>query len=185
MSTRRLRLVLAMAAGVFVVATAVAACDDGSTEPEARAPSAGPSADEQGAAASGEEAPASDERFRTRVRPEEVPAGTSTDVELAIEPKEGLKINLEYPSWTLEIEEAEGVEFASQSFDRDDFDLQESGATVSTKVTVPEQGARQWTGRADFSVCNDETCHILRDEAVAFRVEATGEGGSAERSNGE
>jgi len=85
----------------------------------------------------------------------------------------------------LEIEEAEGVDLQSTSFDRDDFDLQESGATVSTEVTVAEKGTRRLAGTANFSVCNDETCHILRDEAVAFRVEATGDGGSAESSNGE
>lgn len=174
--------------GGLLLALAAVGCDDGSSAQEARSNPASASQDDRPGAAndrSDKSGSSSKEHYRTRVRPGTVDPGSQAEVSFEIRPKDGLKNNLEFPNWALEIDAPEGVELADASFDHDDFEIDEENAVATTKMEVGEAGETELTGTATFSVCNDDVCHTLRDEAVSFRVEAAGKGGSGASSHGE
>ncbi len=124
----------------------------------------------------------SDERYRTAVSPGEIPAGGRRDVELTLQPGDGLKINKEYPNWSLELQPPSGLRLGETSFGAEQFDLKERSARVATQINADEPGAYEVPAHAEFSVCNDETCHILRDEQLMFRVRiASSDGNPSER----
>jgi hypothetical protein len=155
--TRIGRLGAAAAVGLAVLA---GGCERGG---EVEAP------DERKATAA-EPAADNDERYRTGVSPGEIPAGDQRDVELTLQPGDGLKVNKEYPNWSLELRPPSGLQLGETSFGSEQFDLTQGGARVATAIGADEPGAYQIPANAEFSVCNDETCHILRDEQVTFRV---------------
>jgi hypothetical protein len=124
----------------------------------------------------------SDERYRTGVAPGEIPAGDQRDVELTLQPGDGLKVNREYPNWSLELQPPSGLTLGETSFGAEQFELEEQSARVATQIDADEPGAYEVPANAEFSVCNDETCHILRDEQVMFRVRiASSDGNPSER----
>lgn len=163
----------------------VVGCDRGTSEREAQSNPAAPSTDRPGVAATGRMDPSSERHFSTRVRPDEITVGDTSEAALEIRPDDGLKINEEYPSWTLELETPGRAELSTRSYRRDDFELESDRAVVQAEISVSEPGTTEVDGTATFSVCNDETCHILRDEPVSFRVEATGKDGSVQNPEGE
>jgi len=165
-------------------------CTGAGCERESRAPEATPepaTAPEQGrtGSATGTSERPSDERFRSVVRPEILQTGDDSEVTFEIRPADGLKINREYPVWSLQLDDSNPIEMEKRSFDRNDFDLDEGKAAATTTLTIPESGEKTLSGTANFSVCNDERCHVLRDEPVRFRVKAARKGGTAESSNGD
>lgn len=111
-----------------------------------------------------------DDRYSTVVSEETIPAGAEATVRLEIAAGDGLKVNHEYPSWNFEVDEAKGLELEKKSFSREDFSLTDAGATAEATVRGETPGEATISGTANFSVCNDETCHILRDEDVRFRL---------------
>ena len=153
---------------VLIVATVVLVAlgggcrDDGVAVPEQRSAKA-----EQGEASS-----ASDERFDTEVRPANLSVGEPTEVTFVLRAGEGLKTNRDYPSWSLELTTPSGIKLADESFSGQEITLADREATLTTKVTARKVGRVAIDGVANFSVCNDQTCHILRDESVRFTVQA-------------
>lgn len=124
----------------------------------------------------------SDERYRTGVSPGEIPAGGKRDVELSLRPGDGLKVNKEYPNWSLELQPPSALRLGETSFGSEQFDLKEGSARVATQIDADQPGSYEVPANAEFSVCNDETCHILRDEQVTFRVRiASSDGNPSER----
>lgn len=111
-----------------------------------------------------------DDRYSTVVSEETIPAGEEATVRLEIAAGDGLKVNHEYPSWSFEVDEAQGLELEKKSFRREDFSLTDAGARAEATVRGEAPGEATISGTANFSVCNDETCHILRDEDVRFRL---------------
>ncbi|MFB6351322.1 MAG: hypothetical protein ABEN55_24325, partial [Bradymonadaceae bacterium] len=132
-----------------------------------RASAESPSADE---ASQGGAANTGDNRYQTTVEPGTITAGDSQRVKLAVVPASGLKVNREYPNWTLKVTPPDGVEMETTTFSSDDFTLDDAGARVSTTLSAADPGTYKLSGTAGFSVCNDETCHIMRDEQLAFRL---------------
>lgn len=134
-----------------------------------------PSAESRPAAASaGEEDESSpDRRFETSVEPSELVVDETRQVELEIRAGDGLKINREFPSWSIAVEPDESVELEPSTFESDDLQLEEGRAFATAKMTPRQAGSTSLAAEATFSVCNPDKCHILRDESVAFDVRAT------------
>ena len=170
----RRRLLASLAVAVIA---ALGACDRSPPGPETAAAEqpAEKTAGEQGAAA---ETP-SDDRFRAVVEPAEIEAGSKTDVTLELRAGEGLKVNEEYPNWSLEFSPPKGVELASPTFEAEAFSLGRKAARVETTLQASKPGSSRLDAVANFSVCNDDRCHILRDEPVSFQVEVAGGEGAA------
>ncbi len=123
-----------------------------------------------------------DERYRTGVAPESLEVDREQGLELQLLPGEGLEINEEFPNWRLELQPPEGVRLGARSFSSDQFELERDRARIETTILARRSGSYEIPGAAEFSVCNDETCHVLRDEAVSFRVRiASSDDSSSER----
>lgn len=155
----------------------LAACEDRGAEAESVAPGTPSSG---GAATSGEAAPADedrpDDRYSTAAKPREVAVGTSTPVNLSIEAGSGLHPNREYPNWSFEFDTHKDWKISPQKVTEKDVTLGDRRAYFRVEVTPQTAGAAKLRATADFSVCNDQTCHILRDEKVAFEITAQQKG---------
>lgn len=155
---RNRRAVLLAALGLVVLA-AVGCRDDGVSAPDQ-------------ARAQGASRAAPDGRFTAEVRPSTIAVGEPTEVTFVLRAGEGLKTNREFPSWSLDLTAPSGIKLADESFSRQAITLADREATLTTELTASQAGSVAIDGVANFSVCNDQTCHILRDESVRFSVEA-------------
>lgn len=115
--------------------------------------------------------------YSARIEQDSVAVGEPIEVALVIEPGKDLKINLDFP-WKVEMQETETMSFSSANFAKGDIRLNEERATVPLVINVAKAGEYEVEAKADFSVCNDERCEILRDESVSVKVRAVE--GSAE-----
>lgn len=126
-----------------------------------------------------DEAPSSDfdevrdrsDQFTMTVSGAEIEVGNQAEVQLQLLPGPDLKINLEFP-WVIEFEEVDALEYGATRLGSDAMDLQDERATIPLTITAEEPGNYEVTARADFSVCNDDRCDILRDEPLSFMVRA-------------
>ncbi len=109
--------------------------------------------------------------YSARIAQDSVVVGQPIEVALAIEPGNDLKINLDFP-WKIEMQEREGVSFPTTSFSKADITLSEERATVPMVLNVAKAGEYDVEAIADFSVCNDDRCEILRGESVIVKVRA-------------
>lgn len=107
--------------------------------------------------------------YSAKVEQDSVAVGQPSEVVLAIEPGNDLKINLDFP-WKIEMQEKEGVVFTSSAFGKSDFSLQEERATIPVVMNLAKAGEHEVEAVADFSVCNDDRCEILRGENLVFKI---------------
>ena len=102
---------------------------------------------------------------------EPVAVNKKAKVELAITPADGLKINKDFP-WSLEFSETPGVQLAQKSISKAQIDLDDSKATIPVMLEASAAGAHTLEASADFSVCNDTKCYVIRDERLSFDLAA-------------
>ncbi len=102
----------------------------------------------------------------------EIAAGEDEEVGLELLPGTDLRVNLDFP-WSIEFEETDGIELGASSLDGDAMELTEERAVIPVELMAEAQGEHTVAARGNFSVCNDDICHILRDESVEFVVDAT------------
>lgn len=107
--------------------------------------------------------------YRVESPAEAIVAGAASEVALAVVPGPNLKINLEYP-WKITFEEVEGLSLATTLLNRDALQLTEERALIPLEVTAEQAGDYTLDAVGNFSVCNDDRCDILRDEALQFTV---------------
>ncbi len=110
-------------------------------------------------------------QYTMRVEGSEIDVGEESAVELLVLPGPDLKINNEFP-WSIEFDEIDGLVVERSKMNWNDMELQDEQATIPVSVTAKEPGQHRLEGRADFSVCNDERCDILRNEPVELILEA-------------
>lgn len=153
------------------------ACDSRS-EHEARSEATAAGAEQERAGGADKEAAAGransaggSEHYSTESPDEALPVGQKSEAAFDITPTGDLKINHEFP-WTIEFAEQDGIELAQASFSKDDFGLEDEAATLSVLMEADEAGTHQLEATADFSVCTDTECFVMRDEPLSFEVEA-------------
>lgn len=149
--TRMVFSAIALVAGLGVV---VAACDREQYEPDAA----------QGGGDGGSH------HYSLQVEGTEFERGDSREVTVRVAPQGDLWINLDFP-WGLEVEEAQGVELAAEQLEGEDMELSKEEAAMPLELTAEQPGEYAVSARGDFSVCNDEICHTLRDQQVEFDLD--------------
>ena len=154
----------------FIIVVGVSSCDRSEeSAPGATAESVATSdKSPQNQGASGG---AQDDRYSVVSPDRAVAVGQTDQVEFAITPGAGLKINKKFP-WKLTFQETEGVEIASKTVSRSSFDLSEDKAAVPVAMRVAEAGEHRVTATGDFSVCTPNKCYSMRDQKVEFSLEA-------------
>lgn len=121
--------------------------------------------------AKGEEPKAKDAKtFAIEVTKSEVKKGTKGNLEIAFKPAKGYKWNEAFPSSFTLPGDSKVAKFEKREFARDAFKLKDKNAVVAVPMEGATSGEETIECKANFSVCNDETCLIFRDEKVSVKV---------------
>jgi hypothetical protein len=148
--------------------------DDASAQPESPAPAAKPAAPAPAAAAKPAPAPkpaAEAKTYTVRINTAEVAAGKPATTVIEISPGPGFKMNLEFPT-KFRLEPKDGISAAKPALTKDDAELNEEVLRFPVGFTAAAAGKHALKGVADFSVCNDTTCKLIRGETFAWEIDA-------------
>jgi hypothetical protein len=161
-----------LAAGFLLLAAS--GCDKGA------APSAEQTSEAAGKAATPgptDRAPSgsnlNEDRYELGAPSEPIAVGQETEVTLTITAADGLKINQEFP-WSLSFSDAEGVELAQTDFNKEQLKLGQDTASIPLKLSASSPGEHSLEAVGNFSVCNDTQCYVIRNQKLAFNIEAKG-----------
>lgn len=124
-----------------------------------------------GGDAVGQETKSEGKAFFLESKAAPVAAGKAGEVQITVRAKEGFHWNENFPA-SLKIEGDGGgkVAFAKTEFKKDAFANQDHNGVVKVGVEGKQAGEAAVTALASFSVCNDETCLIFRDEKLELKV---------------
>lgn len=147
---------------------ALAACDNRSEPAPGESASASePSAGGQAPA----NAPGGSEHYRVSSPSDAITVDQKSQTDVTIEPTGELKINEEFP-WKIEFAASDGVELAQGAFEKSDLELSDKAAEIPLLLEADQAGAHTLEASADFSVCTDTECFVMRDESLTFEIEA-------------
>ncbi len=110
--------------------------------------------------------------YTLHVDAQDLVVGEEGEVGFKIRPGDQLEINLDFP-WRVDFEDSDSLQLSDRQLSRDALDLSKERAVLPVDVTAMEPGEHRVEARADFSVCNDQRCDIMRDEPVEFIVQAS------------
>ncbi len=133
---------------------------------EAAAEQPAPAATEKQAAATS----SPDLNYTVRIIPGEAKAGALATSIVEVTPSKGYKMNLEFPS-RLTLEPVAGVKPAKEKLGKEDAEVTEKALRFKVAYTPASAGKLNMTGSTDFSVCNETTCQLIRDEKLAWEVD--------------
>ncbi|MCA9559149.1 MAG: hypothetical protein KC583_11385 [Myxococcales bacterium] len=112
---------------------------------------------------------AANDAYTVRIVPGEAKAGAPAQSVIEVTPGPGYKVNLEFPV-KLTFTPPEGVAAEKKSFGKGDAEITEKALRFNVPFTPAAVGTVSLSGTADFSVCNDNTCKLIRDEKLAWEV---------------
>ena len=145
-----------LAASVIVLAACCSRSSDSSeTDPSGGAPS-GPN-------------------YAIEVRaPAKTAVGTEATAEVLVTPRNGFKMNLEYPSKLQLKTVPPGTKVAAERISKRQMSIDEKRLSVPVRFTPEGPGEKRFEGELRFSVCDAKTC-VMPTEAVSFTTVAEGE----------
>ncbi|AWV89581.1 hypothetical protein [Bradymonas sediminis] len=163
--TRGLRYLPLLIASVALVL--VAACDKSAPEsPTAQAPVNSIPTNPGGA-----DEDLNADRYALGAPKDAIAVGQKSEVALTIEAADGLKVNEEFP-WSITFEDTEGIEIAQKEFKMDELKLENRLASIPVTVSASAPGKHTVNAVGNFSVCNDTQCYVIRNQKLAFNIEA-------------
>jgi hypothetical protein len=146
---------IALLAGVFLMI----ACGNGQTQAQ------GKTADDKKPANEGK-------YYTTAVAPGELAVSEKGTVILSLIPGSGYKWNDEYPAkFKLTAPASVALEKAEFSFKNKDIETDKKEARLSLPLTISAQGPQKLDVKGSFSVCNDTSCKIMRNEVFSITVQ--------------
>jgi hypothetical protein len=105
--------------------------------------------------------------------PETVKVGQEALAKVVVTPRNGFKINLEYPSKLAWKAVPAGI-VAEATLTKEKMRATEKALTVPVAFTAEGPGEKRFEGELRFSVCNKQTCQMPREQ-VSFATTAEGE----------
>ena len=142
---------------VALLALLLLACQNGRTEPLGRGVAAGENS----------------KYYQIQVTPPEVTVGQETKLVVSVAATSGWKWNMEYPA-RFKIAGPGAVRLAKSEFSTKAGDVEagKTEARITIPATASAQGEYVLEITGSFSVCNDTSCKIMRDEKVSVQVTA-------------
>jgi hypothetical protein len=139
------------------------ACQNGRTQPK------GESGTQESAAAEADNS----KYYSVALNPAEIAPGAKTDVAVVITPASGYKWNDEYPA-KFKVEPPDGVKVEKIEYKqmKKEVEIGKAEARLVLPVTLADAGIFELQVKANFSVCNDTSCKIMRKEL--FKLPLTG-----------
>lgn len=112
---------------------------------------------------------AANDAYTVRIVPGDAKAGAQATSVIEVTPGPGYKVNLEFPA-KLTFTPPAGVTAEKKDFAKGDAEITEKALRFNVPFTATAAGTVSLSGTADFSVCNDNTCKLIRDEKLAWEV---------------
>lgn len=97
-------------------------------------------------------------------------AGQSATTKLLFVPKAGFKWNIKFPS-RLKVLSAGTLNLDKSKFKKADFKLEGERAYLQINFVPKAAGKTAVRATGNFSVCNDKSCRIFRNEEIQWEVE--------------
>jgi len=100
-------------------------------------------------------------------------AGKAGELALRMVPAKGYKWNTEYPA-KLELKNGKNVTFAEPKLSKVRGTIKADGriGTATLKATAKAAGEEQVEGVLSASICDEETCHVIRKRVVPLLIVA-------------
>jgi hypothetical protein len=108
--------------------------------------------------------------FVVRVVPGAAKAGAESTTVVEVTPKPGFKMNLDFPA-RLRITEPGATKPAKEVLGKDDAEVTAEVLRFKVALTAEQAGAAAVGALADFSVCNENACKLIRGEKLAWTVD--------------
>lgn len=89
---------------------------------------------------------------------------------IEVRPATGFHINKEFPA-RLRVSPTAGVTLAKADLSKEDAELTDELLRFSVPFNASGVGKVSLAGLGDFSVCNDSTCKLIRDEKLSWDVD--------------
>ncbi len=96
--------------------------------------------------------------------PEKATVGQEATTEIVVTPRNGFKINVEYPAKLRLGALPAGTKVASQTISKSAMNVEKARLVVPVRFTAEGPGAKAFTGELRFSVCNDASCQMPREQ---------------------
>jgi hypothetical protein len=97
-------------------------------------------------------------------------AGKPATSVIEVRPATGFHMNLEFPA-RLRVSPAAGVTVTKADLAKEDAELTNELLRFSVAFSAAAAGKVTLAGLGDFSVCNDTTCKLIRDEKLSWDVD--------------
>lgn len=115
------------------------------------------------------EAKPEEKNYLVKVIPGEATAGQPATTIVQVTPTPGYKMNLEFPS-KMKLTANDKVTAPKLEFSGPDAEITEQALKFKVAYTANAAGKVDLAGAADFSVCNENACKLIRGEEVAWAV---------------
>ena len=159
---------------IGVALSALAACQSSPATsapaaPASVAPSAAPTPAAPTSAALATQA-ATAQSYTVRIVAGDAKAGQAGKSVVEVTPAAGFHMNLEFPV-RLRVTPPTGLTLGKADLSKEDAELTEAALRFSVPFTATAAGKVSLEALGDFSVCNDTTCKLIRDEKLAWDVD--------------
>lgn len=108
--------------------------------------------------------------YTIRIAAGEAAAGKPATSVIEVRPAPGFHMNLEFPA-RLRVSPTPGVTLTKADLTKDDAELTAELLRFSVPFNAAAAGKVSLAGLGDFSVCNDSTCKLIRDEKLSWDVD--------------
>ncbi len=113
-----------------------------------------------------------DEHYELHSPDHPVPVGQKAKVELSVTAADGLHVNQDFP-WSFDFDQPQGVQLAQTKVAKGQIQFSHSVAKIPMYVEASTPGKHSLEATANFSVCDPSQCYVIRNQRVAFTIEAT------------
>lgn len=154
--------------------SALTACQSSPAPSAPEAASSAPTAATPTPAAPASAAPATQaataQPYTVRIVAGDAKAGQAGKSVVEVTPAAGFHMNLEFPV-RLRVTPPTGLTLGKADLSKEDAELSEAALRFSVPFTAAAAGKVSLEALGDFSVCNDTTCKLIRDEKLAWDVD--------------
>ena len=97
-------------------------------------------------------------------------AGAQAISVVEVKPAPGFKMNADFPS-SMTLNKVDGCTASKSKLSGDDAKLTKHSLRFEVGFTADHAGTLKMGGKADFSVCNESGCQLVRGEEIAWAVD--------------
>lgn len=103
--------------------------------------------------------------FQVEVQaPEKAAVGAEATTKVVVTPRNGFKINVDYPAKLVLSDIPAGTKVAESTVTKGQMQVEKARLVVPVRFTSESPGEKLFNGELRFSVCNPQTCQMPREQ---------------------